>query len=70
MFKSISDTDLKELVEETYGLKKLAPKSLSQESKYKFWDSTIKEVKRKLDYFEKSPQSNSRFLQKDTKVIN
>ena len=58
LFKSKSDTDLKELVEETYGLNKLVPKSLSQESKYQFWDSSVKEIKRKLDYFEKSPQSN------------
>lgn len=58
LFKSKSDTDLKELVEETYGLNKLVPKSFSQESKCHFWDSSVKEVKRKLDYSEKSPQSN------------
>ena len=55
LFKSKSDTDLKELVEETYGLNKLVPKSFSQESKCQFWDSSVKEVKRKLDYSEKSP---------------
>ena len=42
LFKSKSETDLKELVEETYGLNKLVPKSFSQESKYQFWDSSVK----------------------------
>ena len=53
LFKSKSDTDLKKLVEGTCGLNKFIPKSLSQEAKSKFWDSTVKEVKRKLDYSEK-----------------
>ena len=58
LFKSKLDIDLKELVEETYGLNKLVPKSFSQESKCQFWDSLVKEVKRNLDYSKQSPQSN------------
>ena len=58
LFKSKSNTYLKKLVKETCGLNKFVPKSLSQEAKSKFWDSTVKEVKRKLDYSQKSPQSN------------
>ena len=46
------------MVEKTYGLNKLVPKSFSQESKYQFWDSSVKEVKKKLDYSEQSKQSN------------
>ena len=58
LFKSKSEIDLKELITDIQELNKLIPKSLSQESKYQFWDSSFREVKRKLDYSEKSPQSN------------
>jgi len=58
LIKSKSDTYLKKLFEGTCGLNKFIPKSLSQEAKSRFWFSPVKEVKRKLDYFEKSPQSN------------
>ena len=40
---------------------KLIPKSFSnfsKEHRYQSWDSPTKEVKRKLDYFEQSKQSN------------
>ena len=57
LFKSKSKSDLKELAAETYGMNKLIPKSFYnflKEHKYQFWDSSIKEVKRKLDYSEQS----------------
>ena len=58
LLKSKSNIELKKLVKETCGLNKFIPKSLSQEGKSMFWVSTVKEVKRKLDYSEKSPQFN------------
>ena len=55
LHKSKSDTNLKKFVEETCGLDKFIPKSLSQQAKSIFLSSPVKEVKRKLDYSEKSP---------------
>ena len=55
LFKSKLESNLKELIIDIHGLNKLIHKSFSQESKYKFWDSAVKEAKRKLDYSEKSP---------------
>ena len=58
LFKSKLDTNLKELVKETCGLNKFVPKILSLEANRNFLDSTVKEVKSKLDYSKKLPQSN------------
>ena len=58
LYKSKSDTDLKKCFEEICGLDKFILKSLSQQTKSNFWSSPVKEVKRKLDYYEKSPQFN------------
>ena len=58
LLKSKLDTDLKKFVEETCGLDKFIPKSLSQETNSNFWSSPVKEVKRKLYYSKKSPHSN------------
>ena len=41
LHKSKSDTNLKKFVEETCGLDKFIPKSLSQETKSNFWSSPI-----------------------------
>ena len=55
LFKSKLDTNLKELVKETCGLNKFVPKILSLEANRNFLDSTVKEVKSKLDYSKKLP---------------
>ena len=61
LFKSKSETDLKELIIDIQEHNKLIPMSFSnysKELKYQSWDSPTNEVKRKLDYFEESKQSN------------
>ena len=69
LHKSKSDTDLKKFVEETCGLDKFIPKSLSQQTKSNFWPSPVKEVKRKLDYFERSPSKFPKVSGKGQPVI-
>ena len=54
LHKAKLDTNLKKCFEEICGLDKYIPKSLSQQTKSSLWSSPVKEVKRKLDYSEKS----------------
>lgn len=61
LFKSKSESNLKELITNIQELNKLIPKSFSnysKELKYQSLDSPTKDVKRKLDYSEQSKQSN------------
>ena len=55
LFRSKSDSNLKEVVIDITGLNTFIPRSFSifsKQQKYIFWDSLIEEIKRKLEFLE------------------